>query len=138
MLPKAHIGRRSGAVLANIDHYRELVGDGLIDEIMGQGRALIGIRICQINATANDGGVENAEVNMFQRGGGVMWCFKNPYGKGLVVSEALWKERAIVAGRAGGIPMQFPEGFDRFLIVTVEECADRVLDLLTHVEERGK
>jgi hypothetical protein len=69
MLPKAHIGRRSGAVLANIDHYRELVGDGLIDEIMGQGRALIGIRICQINATANDGGVENAEVNMFQRGG---------------------------------------------------------------------
>lgn len=77
------------------------------------------------------------EVNVFQRGCDLIIQKSIREGFGLVVSEALWKEKPVIAGCAGGIPMQFPEGYDRYLIDTVEECADRVLHLLKRPGERG-
>jgi trehalose synthase len=56
-------------------------------------------------------------------------------GFGLVVSEALWKEKAVVAGAAGGIPMQFPENYRNYLVHTVEECAEKVAYLLDHPDQ---
>jgi hypothetical protein len=46
-------------------------------------------------------------------------------GLGLAVFEALWKETPVVAGRAGGIPMQVPPGFERCLDDRVAGCASR-------------
>jgi trehalose synthase len=86
----------------------------------------------------NLAGVGSMEVNVFQRGCDVVIQKSLREGFGLVVSEALWKEKPIVAGRAGGIPMQFPEEFDRFLISNVEDCASRVVHLLQHLGERGQ
>jgi len=86
----------------------------------------------------NVAGVGSMEVNVFQRGCDVVIQKSLREGFGLVVSEALWKEKPVVAGRAGGIPMQFPEGFDRYLINNVEDCASRVVDLLRHLGERGE
>jgi trehalose synthase len=86
----------------------------------------------------NLAGVGSMEVNVFQRGCDVVIQKSLREGFGLVVSEALWKENPIVAGRAGGIPMQFPEGFERYLVGSVEECAERVLYLLHHLGERGE
>jgi trehalose synthase len=57
-------------------------------------------------------------------------------GFGLVVSEAFWKEKPVVAGKAGGIPMQCPEGFEANLVDSVEACASRVLKLLRQSGER--
>lgn len=85
----------------------------------------------------NLGGVGNAEVNMFQRACDVVIQKSIREGFGLVVSEAFWKEKPVVAGKAGGIPMQFPPSFHHYLIDTVEECADRILHLLHHPGERG-
>ncbi|MCG3111644.1 MAG: glycosyltransferase [Candidatus Manganitrophus sp. SB1] len=85
----------------------------------------------------NLGGVGSMEVNVFQRGCDLIIQKSIREGFGLVVSEALWKEKPVIAGCAGGIPMQFPEGYDRYLIDTVEECADRVLHLLKRPGERG-
>jgi len=51
-------------------------------------------------------------------------------GFGLTVSEALWKGRPVVGGRAGGIVLQIRDGFDGYLVSSVEECAARVIDLL--------
>jgi trehalose synthase len=73
----------------------------------------------------NVAGVGSMEVNLFQRGCDVVIQKPLREGFGLVVSEALWKEKPIVAGRAGGIPMQFPESFDRYLIDNVEDCATK-------------
>ena len=78
------------------------------------------------------------EVNLFQRGCDVVIQKSLREGFGLVVSEALWKEKPVVAGRAGGIPMQFPEGFDRYLVDGVQECATRTIHLLKHLGERGE
>ena len=33
--------------------------------------------------------------------------------------------------------MQFPERFDRYLVQTVEECAEQIAHLLKHAGERG-
>jgi trehalose synthase len=85
----------------------------------------------------NLGGVGSMEVNVFQRGCDLIIQKSIREGFGLVVSEALWKEKPVVAGRAGGIPMQFPEGYHDYLIDTVEECADRILHLLKRPGERG-
>ncbi len=85
----------------------------------------------------NLGGVGSMEVNLFQRGCDLIIQKSIREGFGLVVSEALWKEKPVIAGRAGGIPMQFPEGYHHYLIDTVEECADRVLHLLKRPGERG-
>jgi trehalose synthase len=77
-------------------------------------------------------GVGNMEVNAFQRGADVIIQKSIREGFGLVVSEALWKARAVVAGAAGGIPMQFPPGYERYLIDSIEGCAAQVLYLLEH------
>jgi trehalose synthase len=77
-------------------------------------------------------GVGNMEVNAFQRGADLVIQKSLKEGFGLVVSEAFWKGKAVVAGRAGGIPMQFPDGYQEYLVQSVEECAERVLNLLDH------
>jgi len=56
-------------------------------------------------------------------------------GFGLVVSETLWKETPIVAGRAGGIPLQVRGGVGGFLVDSVEECAEKTLWALRHPRE---
>jgi len=55
-------------------------------------------------------GVGNVEVNAFQRLSDVCVQKSTREGFGLVVSETLWKGTPMVAGEAGGIPMQMPAG----------------------------
>jgi trehalose synthase len=70
------------------------------------------------------------QINAFQRIASVMVQKSLREGFGLTVSEALWKGRPVVGGRAGGITLQIREGFDGFLVDSVDECASRVIDLL--------
>ena len=85
----------------------------------------------------NLAGVGSMEVNVFQRGCDVVIQKSLREGFGLVVSEAFWKEKPVVAGKAGGIPMQYPDGFEANLVDTVETCAERVIDLLRQPGHRG-
>ncbi|MCP5775965.1 glycosyltransferase, partial [Klebsiella pneumoniae] len=50
------------------------------------------------------------EVNAFQSIADVVIQKSIREGFGLVVSEALWKARPVVASRVGGIPMQITSG----------------------------
>ncbi len=88
-----------------------------------------------IHVFTNLTGVGNIEVNAFQRLSNVVIQKSIREGFGLVVSETLWKGTPVVAGRAGGIPLQMPEGTGGFLVDSVEECAERTLWLLRHPEE---
>jgi trehalose synthase len=83
-----------------------------------------------IHLYTNVTGVGNVEVNAFQRLSSVMVQKSVREGFGLVVSESLWKGTPVVAGRAGGIPLQMPEGTGGYLVDSVEDCAARVLELL--------
>jgi trehalose synthase len=79
-------------------------------------------------------GVGNIEVNAFQRLSDIVVQKSIREGFGLVVSEALWKETPVVAGRAGGIPLQMADGTGGRLVEDVEDCAAALVELLTHPE----
>jgi len=83
-----------------------------------------------IHIYTNLTGVGNVEVNAFQRLSEVIVQKSIREGFGLVVSESLWKGTPVVAGRAGGIPMQMPEGVGGLLVDSVEQCATAMLKLL--------
>jgi trehalose synthase len=90
-----------------------------------------------IFAFTNLAGFGSVEVNAAQRCCDVVIQKSLREGFGLVVSESFWKERAIVAGHAGGIPMQFPPHHERFLISNTHDCAERIVELLTDQEARA-
>ena len=77
-------------------------------------------------------GVGNIEVNAFQQLANVVIQKSIREGFGLVVSETLWKRTPVVAGRAGGIPLQLEEGVSGYLVSSTEECAARTLELLVN------
>ncbi len=75
-------------------------------------------------------GVGNMEVNAFQRASDVIVQKSIREGFGLVVAEALWKETPVVAGNAGGIPLQMTGELSNYLVNSVEECAEKIVYLL--------
>jgi trehalose synthase len=84
----------------------------------------------EIHVFTNIVGVGNVEVNAFQRLSQVIIQKSIREGFGLVVSEAMWKSTPVVAGRAGGIPLQMADGVGGVLVDSPEECASAVRCLL--------
>jgi trehalose synthase len=78
----------------------------------------------------------NLEVNVFQRSADVVVQKSLREGFGLVISETLWKRRPMVAGDAGGIPMQVPAPYHGFLVDSVEDCAEKLTELLRDADLR--
>jgi trehalose synthase len=74
--------------------------------------------------------VGSVQINAFQRISDVVLQKSLREGFGLTVSEALWKARPVIGGRAGGIKLQIRDGFDGYLVDSVEQCAARIVDLL--------
>ena len=80
-------------------------------------------------------GVGNVEVNAFQRLSRVVLQKSIREGFGLVVSETLWKNTPVVAGKTGGLPLQMPVGIGGYLVSGVAEAAEKTLYLIEHPEE---
>ncbi len=87
-----------------------------------------------IHVFSNLTGVGNIEVNAFQRLSQVIVQKSVREGFGLVVSEALWKGTPVVAGRAGGIPLQMADGVGGFLVDDIEGCARAIVRLFEEPE----
>jgi trehalose synthase len=83
-----------------------------------------------IHVRTNFTGIGNFEVNAFQSCSDVVLQKSIREGFGLVVSETLWKGTAMVSGRAGGIPMQMPEGVGGFLVGSDDEYVEKTVELL--------
>jgi trehalose synthase len=83
-----------------------------------------------IHVLINTGGP--LEVNAFQRLAAVVLQKSIREGFGLTVTEALWKERAVIGGDVGGIPLQIRDGISGYLVSSVEECIERAEDILRH------
>jgi trehalose synthase len=83
-----------------------------------------------IHLLSNIQQVGNVQINAFQRSAEVVIQKSLREGFGLTVSEGLWKGRPVIGGRAGGIVLQIRDGENGYLVDTVEECAQRSLDLL--------
>ena len=94
-----------------------------------------------IHIFSNLTGVGNMEVNAFQTICDIAIQKSIREGFGLVVSEALWKGTPMVAGDAGGIPMQMSGKLSEYLVSNIDDCAEKVIRLLQNHElclELGK
>ena len=83
-----------------------------------------------IHILNNFNNVGAIEVNAFQSHSDVLIQKSTREGFGLTVSEAIWKGRPFIGGAVGGIPLQVENGVSGYLVDTVEQCAERTLDIL--------
>jgi len=79
---------------------------------------------------SNQDGVGYKEVNGFQVASSVILQKSTREGFGLTVSEAMWKGKPVIGGRAGGIIEQIVDGETGFLITTATEAAGKIVYLL--------
>ncbi len=89
-----------------------------------------------IHVLTNLNGVGNLEVNAFQSAADVLLQKSIREGFGLVISEALWKSKALVGSHAGGIPLQLDYGHAGPVAGTTQEFVDAIRTLLE--DERAR
>jgi trehalose synthase len=88
--------------------------------------------------------LSNKKINALQRAATVVLQKSIKEGFGLTVTEAMWKEKPVIGGFAGGIPMQIIHGVTGFLVHSIEGAAFRIRQLLNNPEmakrmgQRGK
>jgi trehalose synthase len=90
---------------------------------------------------SNLNNIGSVEVNAFQVHSAAVIQKSIREGFGLTVTEALWKARPTIGGRAGGIVAQIKDGETGWLVDSSEECADacrEILDDPVGVAVRGR
>jgi trehalose synthase len=73
---------------------------------------------------------DTALVNALQRRAAVVLQKSLREGFGLTVAEAMWKGTPVIGGNVGGIRHQIEDGHNGFLVDSVEQCAERIVQLL--------
>ena len=73
---------------------------------------------------------DSALVNALQRRAAVVMQKSLREGFGLTVTEAMWKGAAVIGGDCGGIRHQIEDGVNGFLVSTVAQAAQRIVQLL--------
>src|SRR5437870_11981088 len=81
-------------------------------------------------------GDDTALVNALQTRAAVVLQKSLREGFGLTVSEAMWKSTPAIGGNAGGIRYQIEDGVNGFLVSSVEEAAERMVQLLKNKKLR--
>jgi trehalose synthase len=79
---------------------------------------------------------DTALVNALQTRATVVLQKSLREGFGLTVSEAMWKGTPVIGGNVGGIRYQIDDGVNGYLVSSVEEAAQRIVDLLKHPKLR--
>ena len=74
------------------------------------------------------------EVNALQRMSDVILQKSIKEGFGLTVSEAMWKEKPVIGGAVGGIPLQIVHGVTGFVVYSAEGAAFRIRQYLNNPE----
>lgn len=69
-------------------------------------------------------------VNALQRSAAVVLQKSIREGFGLTVAEAMWKETPVIGGNVGGIRYQIENGVNGFLVSSIKEAAERIVQLV--------
>jgi trehalose synthase len=77
---------------------------------------------------------DTAMVNALQRKAAVVLQKSLREGFGLTVTEAMWKGAAVIGGNVGGIKHQIKDGENGFLVDSVEQTAQRIVELVKNRE----
>ncbi len=79
---------------------------------------------------------DGALVNALQRRATVVLQKSLHEGFGLTVTEAMWKGAAVIGGNTGGIRHQIEDGMNGFLVSSIEEAANKIVQLIKDRELR--
>ncbi len=79
---------------------------------------------------------DTALVNALQTKAAVVLQKSLKEGFGLTVTEAMWKNAAVIGGKTGGIVYQIEDGVNGFLVSSIEETADRIVQLIQNQDLR--
>jgi len=84
------------------------------------------------------------EINALQRSATIIMQPSTREGFGLVITEALWKAKPVIAANVGAIPLQIRDGDTGYFYETPQKTAQRVINLLKNrkaaeaLGQRGK
>jgi trehalose synthase len=81
---------------------------------------------------------DTALVNALQSRSAVIVQKSIREGFGLTVTEAMWKGTPVIGGNVGGIRYQIEDGVNGFLVSSIEEAAQRIVQLLKDEELRER
>jgi trehalose synthase len=81
---------------------------------------------------------DGALVNALQRRASVVLQKSIREGFGLTVAEAMWKGTPVIGGNTGGIRIQIQNGVNGFLVSSVDEAAERIVQVLGDTELRNR
>jgi trehalose synthase len=81
---------------------------------------------------------DGALVNALQKRAAVVLQKSIQEGFGLTVTEAMWKGAAVIGGNTGGIRHQIEDGVNGFLVSSIEEAANRIVQLLKDEDLRDR
>jgi trehalose synthase len=112
-----------------------LLGNVATDDPEGEEvyRSLLGSREERIIILSRQDG---ALVNALQRRASVVLQKSLREGFGLTVAETMWKGTPVIGGNVGGIRSQIQNGVNGFLVSSVDEAAERIVQLLRDAELR--
>lgn len=74
--------------------------------------------------------VERENIKAFQTASNVILQKSLREGFGLTVSEALWSGTPVIGGNVGGIKVQIVNGKCGYLVDSVQECSERIIELI--------
>jgi trehalose synthase len=77
-------------------------------------------------------------VNALQRRAAVVLQKSLREGFGLTVAEAMWKGTPVIGGNVGGIRYQIEDGVNGFLVDSVPQAAERIVELVANEGLRNK
>jgi trehalose synthase len=83
-------------------------------------------------------GDDTALVNALQTRAAVVLQKSLREGFGLTVAEAMWKGTPVIGGNVGGIRYQIEDRVNGFLVSSVEEAAERIVELVNDKELRNE
>jgi len=81
---------------------------------------------------------DTALVNALQRRAAVVLQKSLREGFGLTVTEAMWKGTPVIGGKVGGIRHQIEDGENGFLVESVDEAAERIVEIVKNPDLRRK
>jgi len=75
--------------------------------------------------------LDELDINAFQTVSDIIIQKSIKEGFGLTVAEAMWKKNLVIGGDTGGIRLQIIDGETGFLVDSAEECAERIIYILS-------
>ncbi len=112
-----------------VDATLVLLGDMASDDPEGQEvyESLLGEQDERIVILARQ---DTSLVNALQRKSHVVLQKSLREGFGLTVTEAMWKQAVVIGGNVGGIPLQIENEVSGFLVDSVDDAAERIVQVL--------